>query len=162
MEVTSDEDSSKPVFDLFGVLRRGYAFSRKAACGNATQVAAIVLLGKARLRVCCHWMEENATRVKGAMHTSAEAMGVGEKVAVDIGSDDEAQDGLLAGSGGHKVVGAGIGGVGNALCVPPASADFSGRIVCAHQSYRGDSHNRLCDSLVIFAHKRPNTEEDLF
>jgi hypothetical protein len=160
MKVTSDEVSSKPVFDLFGVLRRGYAFSRKAACGNATQVAAIVLLGKARLQVCCHWVEENATRGKGAMHTSAEAMG--EKVAVGIGSDDEVQHGLLAGSGGHKVIGAGIGVVGNALCVPPASADFSGRIVCAHQSYRVDSHNRLCDSLVIFAHNRPNREEDLF
>lgn len=49
-------DSSKPVFDLFGVLRRRNAFSLKSAYGNATQVAAIVLVGVAELEVCCHWM----------------------------------------------------------------------------------------------------------
>lgn len=58
------------------------------------------------------------------MHTSAKAMGVGKNVTVDIGSDDEVLDGCLAGSGGHKVVGAGIGGVGNALCVPPCFCRF--------------------------------------
>lgn len=55
-------NSSKPVFDLFGVLCRRDAFSRKSAYGKATQVAAIVLLGIAELRVCCHWMEEAAMR----------------------------------------------------------------------------------------------------